>query len=265
MKNIFRLAIFIIGLMQFALSAVAQNSIVTSEDEKVTVSYSISNKTLPNESIADTILIHVDGKLDLQFTELGTDRLLKTYELNKKSLNEMKSDGEPYCNLVPNCDKIFRLPFIKAIHYLGQEKYALIGYLRAKSPVTIIRHIWILDVSGNPKIDQRIAFFGQNADYIAFGYNLLENELFILQHLPKANKVQENGIFLVGNNSVLSNSEISTVPFSKSDFMLFMEKSKMQNNKDIGFGIYSIPSGEIYSKLPKITETDMPMYRVSLN
>jgi hypothetical protein len=82
--------------------------------------------------------------------------------------------------------------------------------------------------------------------------------------LPKANKVQGDGMFLVKDNFVLSQSGISKVPFSRSDFMLFLQKSKMQEHQDIGFKIYSIPSGEAYNRMPEITETAMPMYRISL-
>ncbi|MFT5619126.1 MAG: hypothetical protein ACI85I_002366 [Arenicella sp.] len=263
MKNIFKAFFFLPILFLFAFNLSAQ-SVVASEDGKINITSSLSNKTLPNEAIADTITIKVSDKENLRFTELDTDKLLKTYNSNRETLSKMQLDGEPYCNLVPNCDKIFRLPIIKAVHYLGQDKYALIGYLRAKSPVTIIRHVWILDISENPVIEKRIAFFGQNANYIAFGYNLLENEIFILQHLPKANKVQGDGMFLVKDNFVLSQSGISKVPFSRSDFMLFLQKSKMQEHQDIGFKIYSIPSGEAYNRMPEITETAMPMYRISL-
>lgn len=263
MKNIFK-ALFLLPIFFLLSLSISAQSVVVSEDGKINITSTLSNKTLPNESISDTIIIKVSEKENLQFTELDTDKLLKTYDSNREILGKMQLDGESYCNLVPNCDKIFRLPIIKAVHYLGQDKYALIGYLRAKSPVTIIRHIWILDISEKPVIEKRIAFFGQNANYISFGYNLLENEIFILQHLPKSNKVQENGIFLIGNSTVLSTSGISKVPFSKSDFMLFLQKSKMQEHKDIGFKIYSIPSGEIYNRMPEITETNMPMYRISL-
>jgi hypothetical protein len=263
MKNISKV-ISITLIFLFSVLQLNAQSTVVSKDGRINITSTLSKKTLSNESIADTITIRVNEKGSVQFTELDTDKLLKTYDSSSEILSKMKFDGESYCNLVPNCDKIFRLPIIKAIHYLGQDKYALIGYLRAKSPVTIIRHIWVLDISEKPTIEKRIAFFGQNANYIAFGYNLLENEIFILQHLPKANKIQENGIFLVGNNSRLSVSGISKVPFSKSDFILFLQKAKMQNHKDIGLGIYSIPSGEVYNRLPEITETNMPMYRVSL-
>lgn len=263
MRNIVRLSLLFIG---FLLSSYFANSqtMVRSEDGKIEISSSLSSKTLQHESISDTISVFVDSKLALRFTELTTDKLLTTYETNRGLLNKMKLDGEPYCNLVPNCDKIFRLPIIKAVHYLGQDKYALIGYLRAKSPVTIIRHIWILDVSEKPVIEKRIAFFGQEANYIAFGYNLLANEIFIFQHLPKSNKVQDSGLFIIENDFALSDNGVSKVPFSKSDFMLFLQKSKMQEHKDIGIGIYSIPSGEVYERTPEIKETDIPMYRISL-
>mgnify|MGYP001011894617 CR=1 FL=1 len=195
--------------------------------------------------------------------QMATDVFLKKYDQNAGILNKMKFEGEPYCNVIPNCDKILRLPFIKAIQPMGQGKYALVGYLRAKSPVTIIRHIWILDTSGNEaKIEKRIAFFG-NAEYIAFCYNLLENELFVFQNMPRGTPIKENGIFIIKDDWTLSDAGISIKPLTKEDFNMFHQKSIMQNNQDIGIGIYKIPSGEPYGRMPSVNDT-VSIYKILL-
>ena len=178
--------IVLLAFLAMAFSQLGKaQTVVKSADSLVEVSSFLSNDILMNESIADTIIIKVKGKQDLIIPKLGTDEFLKKYESNKKILDKMTFEGEPYCNYVPNCDKILRLPFIKAVQSMGQGKYALVGYLRAKSPVTIIRHIWILDTTPTvPKVEKRIAFFG-NSEYIAFSYNLLENCLLYTSPSPR--------------------------------------------------------------------------------
>ena len=248
-------------LLSLTHTSFAQSEVYDS-DSIVKVTSFLADDILTNESIADTLLISVKGKGSLVIKQLETDDFLKKYEKSSPVLSKMRMDGEPYCNLVPNCNKILQLPFIKAIQPLGQNKYALIGYLRAKSPVTIIRHIWILDTSENLKIEKKIAFFG-NAGYVSFGYNLLENELFIFEHIPTRSPIRKNGIFLISSDWVLTNQGVKSVPFSIEDFKLFYQKAQMQQNQDIGIGIYEIPSGAPYNRMPSISD-NVSMYQIKL-
>lgn len=244
-------------------TSIAQ-TVVYSSDSLVKVTSTLSNDVLLNESMADQITIEVNEEKPLSFSKLEANEFLSKYKESDKVLNKMRFESEAYCDVVPNCDKILRLPFIKAIEQLDASRYALIGYVRAKSPVFIIRHIWILDISNTPKISERILFLG-NESMISFGYNLSKKEITLYQQVPLRNGIQDRGVFKLNSNGVLTDQGIIIEKFDQTRFENFLKVAKDHPHVGLGFVMYEIPSGIKIERLPTPVNTEKPIYRIQLN
>lgn len=255
--------LMILSLFLLATTVKAQ-TVIYSSDSLVKVSSVLSDDILLNESIADSLTIEVNGEGGLYFSKLSANDFVLKYKQSTKVLDQLRFESEPYCEVVPNCDKILRLPFIKAIHQLDASRYALIGYVRAKSPVFIIRHIWILDVSNKPKISKRILYLG-NKQTISFTYNLSKNELVLYQQFPMQNGITENGVFIMDSNGVLTSQGIASEAFDRDQFYKFLKAAKEHPQVGLGVGIYEIPSGNKFDRIPKPVNEDQPIYRIKLD
>lgn len=237
---------------------------VYSSDSLIKVNSILSDDILLHESIADTLIIEANQESPLILTSWSANEFLSKYKQSNNALEKLRYESEAYCDVVPNCDKILRLPFIKAIHQLDASRYALIGYVRAKSPVFIIRHIWILDVSEKPQITKKILFLG-NKSSISFAYNLSKNELTLYQQMPTDNGITENGVFIMDQNGILSKNGISTEPFDESRLSNFLKVAQEHPQVGLGLVMYEIPSGQKIERFSSPINKDKPIYRIQLD
>lgn len=250
--------------LSITISQAWAQTVVYSSDSLVKVTSKLSDDILLNESIADSLTIEMNEENPLMFGRWGANEFLLKYKESSKVLDKMRFESEAYCDMVPNCDKILRLPFIKAIHQLDASRYALIGYVRAKSPVFIIRHIWILDISKEPKISKRILFLG-NQSAVSFAYNLSKKEITLYQQIPVRNGIQNQGVFVMDDAGILTDQGVSVEKFDKTRFYNFLKVAKDHPQVGLGFVMYEIPSGKKIERLPTPVNMDKPIYRVKLD
>ena len=251
-------------ILWIAINQVWAQTVVYSSDSLVKVTSTLSDDILLNESIADSLTIEVNEEEPFILSRWSANEFLLKYKESSKVLDKMRFESEAYCDVVPNCDKILRLPFIKAIHQLDASRYTLIGYVRAKSPVFIIRHIWILDISKKPKISKRILFLG-NQSAISFAYNLSKNEITLYQQIPVHNGIQDQGVFVMDDAGILTDHGVAVEKFDKDRFYGFLKVAKDHPQVGLGFTMYEIPSGKKIDRLPMPVNMDKPIYRIKLD
>ncbi|MDW7692775.1 hypothetical protein R9C00_11425 [Flammeovirgaceae bacterium SG7u.111] len=165
-------------------------------------------------------------------------------------VGEKQEDLDAFCDYA-HCKTVLLLPVIKVVLKLDENLYALAGYNRIKSPVTISKQILIYD-SKKRKIIKRVSYLGNRAS-LAFSYHKEARLLNIFGGYDRS-RIVTNGIFIVEDDQ-LSRLGIEKKKVSPQE--LFNE------NKPDSFYQVDIPSGRVDSRI-RPNHTDPYCYQVSL-